>query len=253
MTLWYNISLYNNIPLNLTSESVGNRWDPIKRGTKIPMNKFINVVKLILDSTFFTFNGTTYKQKFGPPMARSPLSPIIVDLVMQDLKSNALENLDVEIPFYYRYVDDIALTVPRQKSNNVLETFNAFHSRMQFTMEMRGRKLNFLDVTMINKNNTLEFDWYHKPTSSGRLLNFLSHHPSSLQKRGVIMNMVDRLFLLSYPRFHQKNFDFIIETFVGNYPLHFIFDTIHTRLKSLFNKRTKKQNLDNINDDGRKG
>jgi len=41
--------------------------------------------------------------------------------------------------------------------------------------------------------------------------------------------------------------------FLGNnYPLQFIFDTIHNRLKILFNKRTKKQNLDNINDEGEK-
>jgi len=47
---------------------------------------------------------------------------------------------------------------------------------------------------------------------------------------------------LSHPRFHEKNLKFIIETFVNNnYPLQFIFDTIHMRLKSLFNKRTKKQ------------
>jgi len=48
--------------------------------------------------------------------------------------------------------------------------------------------------------------------------------------------MMDRAFLLSHPRFHQKNLNFIIETFLSNdYPLQFIFDTIHKRLKILFN------------------
>jgi len=60
--------------------------------------------------------------------------------------------------------------------------------------------------------------------------------------------MTDR-FLLSHPRFHEKNLKFIIETFISNnYPLQFIFDAIHMWLKSLFNKQTKKQITDNINE-----
>jgi len=67
------------------------------------------------------------------------------------------------------------------------------------------------------------------------------------------MSMVDRAFLLSHPRFHHNNLKFIIETFLSNdYPLHFIFETIHNRLRILSKKRTKKQNLDNLNDDGKK-
>jgi len=118
------VSLFTNVPLNLTLESVGNRRDHIKKGTKISANKFINAVKLILDSIFFTFNGMIYKQKFDTPMG-SPLSPNIADLVMQDLESNALEILDIEIQI--SQMDDIALAVPRQKSNDVLETFNSYH------------------------------------------------------------------------------------------------------------------------------
>jgi len=37
-----------------------------------------------------------------------PLSPIIVDIVMQDLEEGVLETFDFDIPFYYRYVLAIA-------------------------------------------------------------------------------------------------------------------------------------------------
>jgi len=61
--------------------------------------------------------------------------------------------------------------------------------------------------------------------------------------------MIDRVFLLSHPRFHEKNLKFVVETFVSNnYSLQFIFDRIHMRLKSLFNKQTKKQITDNTNE-----
>lgn len=101
----------------------------------------------------------------------------------------------------------------------------------------------FLDVTIINNNEFLEFDWYHKPTFSGRYLNFLSAHLLS-HKRGTMMGMIDRCVLLSHPRHHDKNFKFIINTLMQNdYPPEFIFETINLRLKMLFNKQS--QAIDN--------
>jgi len=246
------VSLFTNIPTNLALESVAERWDQISKSTNIPWLEFVNAIKKILDSTFFMFNNKIYKQKFGTPMG-SPVSSINADIIMDDLETVALNNLKVKISFYYRYVDDIALPVPCQKSKEVLDVFNLFHPRLQFMIEIGGRSLNFLDVTIMKNNNVLEFDFYTKPTVSGRFLSFLSQHPIS-QKRGIMMSMIDRVFLFSHPKYHQKNFNFIIETFLSNgYPLNFIFDTISSRLKNVFNKRTKKQNFDNTKDDGYKG
>jgi hypothetical protein len=116
-------------------------------------------------------------------------------------------------------------------------------------MEIGNRELNFLDTTIINNNGLIEFDWYHKPTFSGRYLNFNSCHPSS-QKRGTIIGLIDRAFLLSHPRFHEKNLRFVVGILLNNdYPLDLIFNTIHERLKCLFFKQTKKQvSSDNLDD-----
>jgi len=120
----------------------------INKDTKIPKSEFLKALKLILDSTYFKFNNLIYKQKFGTPM-RSPLSPIIAEVVLQDLEMKALELLNIEIPFYHRYVDDIVLAASRQKINECLNTFNSLHNRLQFTLETGGKRLNFLDVTII--------------------------------------------------------------------------------------------------------
>jgi len=61
------------------------------------------------------------------------------------------------------------------------------------------------------------------------------------------MNMIDRVFLSSHPRYHVKNLNFIINTFLLNdYSLDFIFNTINLRLKTLFNKRTNTP-VNNVN------
>ncbi|KYN29802.1 hypothetical protein ALC57_00753 [Trachymyrmex cornetzi] len=61
--------------------------------------------------------------------------------------------------------------------------------------------------------------------------------------------MIDRVFFLSHPRFHQRNIISVIDILLNNdYPLDFIFKTINLRLKSLFYSQTMKQNNANSND-----
>jgi len=134
-------------------------------------------VEFTLNSTYFMFNGRIYKQTFGAPMGSS-LSPI-ADLALQNLESCILKNLPFNPLFYIRYVDDIALAVPRTSLNELLLIFNSFHLRLKFTLENGGTSLDFLELTMINRDGKLIFDWYHKPTYPGRLLNFHSKHPMS--------------------------------------------------------------------------
>jgi len=74
----------------------------------------------------------------------SPMSPINANIVMEDIETRALHDLNIDMPFYYRY-DDIAMAIPRQDSQRVLHTFNSLHPRLQFTMEIGGKELNFLD------------------------------------------------------------------------------------------------------------
>lgn len=92
----------------------------------------------------------------------SPLSPTIADLTMRNLEERALDTLCIPLPFYFWYVDDIALTIPSNLINEAVNIFNFFHPRLQFTKEIWGDKLNFLDVTIFKKSIKVEFNWYHK-------------------------------------------------------------------------------------------
>ncbi|KYN21095.1 hypothetical protein ALC57_06540 [Trachymyrmex cornetzi] len=107
-------------------------------------------------------------------------------------------------------------------------------------MEVGGDRLNFLDVTVIRGNGRIEFNWYHKPTFSDRYLNFWSQHPVS-QKIGTIAGLVDRIVLLSNPKFHYNNFCFIIVLLENDYPLNFIFENIRYRLRKIIMVDNRKE------------
>jgi len=100
-------------------------------------------------------------------------------------------------------VDDIVLAVPTSKIDFVFKKFNSIHPKLQFTIEIGKNSINFLDTTIIIKDKKILFNWFHKPTFSGRYLNYWSQHSLS-QKKDIIMGLVDRTFLLSHPEFHQK-------------------------------------------------
>ena len=57
---------------------------------------------------------------------------------------------------------------------------------------------------IIRQGHSLKFDWYQKPTASGRLINFGSKHP-----RRVIINtannFINRIIDISDAEFHENN------------------------------------------------
>ncbi|KYN13631.1 hypothetical protein ALC57_14176 [Trachymyrmex cornetzi] len=92
----------------------------------------------------------------------------------------------------------------------------------------------------------IKFDYYKKPTDSGRYLNFYSNHPLD-HKRDVIIGLLDRIILLLHPEFHNKNIETMINTLLNNdYPLDLIFITINKRIKSL--SRGKNLYKNNVQD-----
>jgi len=211
------ISLFTNIPQNLALDSILNRWT-LEKNTNILRDEFIGAIKLMLSSIYFTFNSKIYRQTFGTPMD-SPLFP-------------ALQQINCNIPFYFRYVDDIILSAPVDQIPKIVDVFTNFHSRLRFTVEYKvNRKLSFM-VKVVN--GKISLDWFHKETFSGRLLSFYSNHPLC-QKIRIIYSLIDRAVLLSHPKHRQKNIELYIKYLLDNgYPLKIIFEKINKRLKTLF-------------------
>lgn len=145
------------------------------------------------------FDNVIYAQLEGLAMG-SPLSPLLAEIFMNNfeiilLKSRlALEN----IIYWYRYVDDIL--IGWQGTNRQLDQFlhlaNSIHPKIKFTMELEvDSTINFLDLSITNKNNAHEFKIYRKPTYSDITIHKDSSHPLQ-HKYAAYNSMIHRLFTI---------------------------------------------------------
>jgi len=160
------VSLFTNIPINLVNDSIMLRWENISLNTTLPIDEFLKGINLVLHSTVFKFDDKFYKQIFGTPMG-SPLSPIIANIVLQDLERKALNSLNCSVPLYFRYVDDILIGAPQDKIQLILDHFNSLHERLKFTGELSiDNSINFLNLNISIIDKRFSFDLFYKPTFS---------------------------------------------------------------------------------------
>jgi len=86
----------------------------------------------------------------------SSLSPIIANMVIEDLENSIIQSLGFELKIYLRYVDDIMIVAPNNKISFIQEKFNNYHERIKFTIEkINNNKLKFLDLDVIRVNNNI--------------------------------------------------------------------------------------------------
>ncbi|KAI4479389.1 hypothetical protein M0804_011174 [Polistes exclamans] len=137
--------------------------------------------------------------------------------------------LPFQVSFLKVYVDDIVTAIPKDGIELTIKTFNSVNKKIQLTIEVENNKtLPFLDMSRIRKEDgSILTDWYVKPTSSGRCLNYKSNHPIS-QKIGVVKGLLFRELTLSSKEFHNNNkkkIEIILKN--NNYPtslIHTVFN-----------------------------
>lgn len=138
-----------------------------------------------------------------------------------------INKLGFRLPFFWRYVDDILSAVPADKVDQILEAFNRYNPHMQFTIEKENnQRISFLEVLVIRDGCSIKLDWYHKPSWSGRYMNFDSHLPLAYKKNTVSL-LTENFLLLLDPEFHDKNFQLLRNTLISNaYPNQLVEDII---------------------------
>lgn len=127
---------------------------------------------------------------------------------MDDLIDACIPKLSFEIPFLKKFVDDIVCSIPENRVDEILQVFNSYDSNIQFTVEVeKDRSVPFLDTKLIRSSeNRIILDWYIKPTSSGRHLNYNSFHTEKI-KINLVLALKNRIKRVSHPTLRNKNFD----------------------------------------------
>jgi len=217
-------SLYTNISIDLVMHTLKHYWKKIKEHTDLSYEELTEGIKLCLETTYFLYDKEYYQQIFGCAMG-TPISATIANLVMELLEETCLKDLPTKPSFYYRYVDDIILTYPKEKINELLTIFNNYDKFLSFTHEDENSEnsIAFLDVLLTRQeNNTINLNWYNKPTNSWRYIHFHSNHPLE-QKGNIIHNTIRKARAIANEEFHSENMTKIKNAFIKNgYPRNFI-------------------------------
>lgn len=238
---------YEHLAKELVMSIIKKRWNFISAYTNISKKLLFDIVSFIFDSSYFTFDNETYAQLDGSAMG-NPASPILANLVMNELITCVLDTLPFDIPLMKIYVDDSILAVPMNRENEVLQYFNSYHRKIQFTCETENNyKISFLDVEITRKSNgTLLTNWFTKPTSTGRILNYHSNH-SLTNKVGTVKGLLYRIYTLSSAEFHYENIEKVKKILrANNYPLAFINRCVNGYGTNKI-KGSKQKNSDNGN------
>lgn len=153
----------------------------------------------------------------------SPVSPILAELIMDDVIEFVLLSVGSDVFFMYLYVDDILACVHESKVNVILDKFNSFHEDLCFTYESEiDCSIPFLDLLIVRSNDLMKCDLYSKPTASGRMLHYQSCHERK-HKIAIVKNIKNKILKLSDVQFHDRNFRYFTDMLVKNgYPRRLI-------------------------------
>nr|VZI06869.1 unnamed protein product [Spirometra erinaceieuropaei] len=193
-------SLFTSVPQDLAVETIElllrEKYD--EKANRLGHTQIIQLPKFCLE-TYFTFDGTIYKQVTGTPMG-SPISGFIAEAVLQRLESLVFRHHGPK--FWARNVDDTFIVIERDQVLTFKLHLNFIFLDLQLTMEEeeeeeeeeeKNSQLAFLDVLVCLKDcGGLKTKVFMKATNSTQILDFNSNHPIS-HKRSFVRALYRRV------------------------------------------------------------
>jgi hypothetical protein len=113
-------------------------------------------------------------------------------------------------------VDDILIIYNPQRTNihESLNEFNAINPKLKFTIEEQSDyTINFLDLTITNRSNTLDCSIFRKPTAT--IIHNASCHPNE-HKKSVIRYLNNRVNTYRPSEKNKKREQDVIEAILRN-------------------------------------
>ena len=172
-------SLFTSIPLQLALDCTKTTINKSPYEPPLPTDNLMDLPHLCLTSTYFQCSGKHYKHLHRTATG-SPVSVVMAEIVMQNIKKQALATDSETLPLWLRYVDNTIIGVHKNKIDEFHEHLNKQNTTIQFTKEVEENgKTPFLDCLVTRENNTLQTTVYRKPTHNDRLLDQTSYNPTS--------------------------------------------------------------------------
>ena len=127
-----------------------------KPAPRIPKDSMRKLLMICTSRTpFRNLKSEIYLQREGVSMG-NPLGPTFANFYMCELENSVLlDNQNLKIPLYVRYVDDICLIVNRFGDVEILKRSFERNSVIKFTLETEIKKMPFLGIIIIRNQNSL--------------------------------------------------------------------------------------------------
>ncbi|CAF4333364.1 unnamed protein product, partial [Rotaria magnacalcarata] len=234
MTSFDVTSMYTNVPIDWVCDYLADYLQHFP--TTYDVSTTIKLIRLCTVGTYFTFEGSYYKQIFGLQMG-AKLSPIIANICLEIYETTLAPDIIQESYLWLRYMDDVYSLWPRRCDLiQILRRLNSLHTSLKFTLELEDEHtLPFLDLATIREEDRILFKIYRKPSNNNLIINYYSNHHKK-HKHSALSSMYLRALKYVSPQFCDEEFNIIknIGT-LNNFPIEFIDLAFEKAKKSFYN------------------
>ncbi|CAF4572884.1 unnamed protein product, partial [Rotaria sp. Silwood2] len=147
-----------------------------KIGT-LKISTVIQLACVVLDTNSFAYKDKYYRQIKGGAMG-SPFTMVLANIYMLEWEQKLIQHQQVNHGIYGRYIDDVFMTsnLSKEEILKLLDETTQTDSNIKITTTI-SQTLDYLDVTIENKNGNLKTCIYHKSASEPYILPYSSDHP----------------------------------------------------------------------------
>ena len=154
----------------------------LKHVSGLSTETIIKLSRYVLQNNYFTYNSRYYHQIRGGAMG-SPLTLTMANCYMYFYELDIIKQITNSGGIYMRYIDDIFIVInwPTRHLHKQINIWNNFNMNIKLNPHV-DQSVNFLDITIENKNGQLFTKVYHKPSHEPYFLPYNSIHPLHIKK-----------------------------------------------------------------------